>query len=266
MTLPLAVIPTYVTAGRDVEMLHNTLKSLRAKTPDDRLDILVVDDGSPDTTLKSAVANTAARFDAEVHLKVENTGFSRTVNVGLQRALDEGRDAILVNSDIEILSEGWLDHMEQQDAILVGEDKAGIVGGLLLYPNMLIQHGGIYFSLLTREFDHLWKHAPHNLPIARQPQSCPVTGALQFIRHEVLTTVGIYDERFRMGMEDVDYCIRTFLAGFDCVYQPKVRAYHYESAFRGRSSEKLDQWHKESFRRFMEKWHQQSFAGLVPFI
>jgi GT2 family glycosyltransferase len=253
---PLAIVPTYVTKGEDVEMLHDCLKSLR-EAEGDRIRILVVDDGSPDADLVRAVANEAFAWNAEPHLKVNNTGFSKTVNIGLQRALDEGRDAILVNADI-VAVKPFLDHMQSEgDAI---------VGGLLMYPSGLIQHAGIYFSLLTREFNHLYKYAPSNLREANQWRICPVTGAFQFISHDVLTRVGIYDESFKMGYEDVDYCLRAIKAGIPCVYNPKVKAIHHESMFRGRGSEKLDRWHVESWLRLVDKWRDQSFAGLVPFV
>lgn len=260
----LAIIPTYVTLSADVEMLHDCLKSLREKTPDDRLDIMVVDDGSPDDGLVNAVAALCKKWGADLRTKGDNEGFSRTVNVGLQRALDEGRDAILVNADIEIITDGWLDRFGATEGLFVG-GPAAVAGALLAFPNGLIQHGGIYFSLLTREFNHSWKFAPMNLPAAQKATTCPVTGALQFIRHETLTAVGLYDERFRMGYEDVDYCLRVFKSGRECVYQPRVKAWHHESVFRGRKSEKLNKWHAESFFLLMEKWQDQSFAGLVPF-
>lgn len=258
---PLAIIPSYPTSGADLEVLEACLKSLRA-VEGDRLDILVVDDGSPDGQLRATTVTVAAEYDADTHMKKTNDGFSATVNVGLRRALTEGRDAILVNADLEA-KRPFLNHMLNQQR-LHGEGPAWVVGGLLTFPSGLIQHAGIYFSLLTREFNHLWKYAPANLPAALQPRACPVTGAFQLIRHEALTTVGLYDETFRMGYEDVDYCIRVFLADNECVYQPRVKALHHESMFRGRQSEKLDRWHEESMLNLWKKWHGQNFAGLVP--
>ena len=93
-----------------------------------------------------------------------------------------------------------------------------------------------------------------------------MTGALQFIRHSCLETVGIYDEKFSMGWEDVDYCIRTFLEGEACVYNPNVRAFHHEMMFRGRPSEKVRDWQAKSFLYLCVKYERQSFAGLVPFL
>jgi hypothetical protein len=54
------------------------------------------------------------------------------------------------------------------------------------------------------------------------------------------------------------------ISGRECVYQPAVRAIHYESVFRGRPSEKLDRWHRESLLALWSKYRDQSFAGLVP--
>jgi GT2 family glycosyltransferase len=260
---PLAIIPTYVRSAMDVEVLKDCLESLRGTTPNGSLDILVVDDASPDVSLREVVYTTAAEYEALILQRPVNEGFSKTVNVGLRKALDDGRDAILINADVEMMKAGWLQRAQQTER-LHGEGPADVVGALLVYPNGLIQHGGTYFSLLTRDFQHTWQYAPMNLPAALKPSVCPVTGAFQYIRHETLERVGTYDERFRMGMEDVDFCLRVLKEGMECVYQPKVKAWHHESLFRGRRSDRLDRWHKESFIAFMEKWQDQNFAGLVP--
>jgi GT2 family glycosyltransferase len=252
---PLAVIPSYVREESDVELLATAVRSIRDTAR--MVDVLVVDDGSPAAELLDGL-------DAEVVLKPENEGFARTVNVGLRRALEEGRNAILVNADVQLLESGWVQAMENQLELSGGSKRAAVVGALLLYPNGLIQHGGIYFSLLTRTFDHLFKYGPSNLPEALVAATRPVTAALQFIRHECLTNVGLYDEEFRLGWEDVDYCLRVFLSGRECVYQPSVRAIHHEMVFRGRADDKVRRWTLESFYRLMTKYEGQSFAGLVP--
>jgi GT2 family glycosyltransferase len=237
---PLVVIPTYMREADDITVTLAAIDSVR-KTAGESVEILAVDDGSP---LKGATeqlhqrANKGATLPKlEVHVKDENTGFSKTVNVGLQRALDEGRDAVLLNADMEINTPGWVRQLPR-DPGPPGQ-QAAVVGALLMFPNGLIQHAGIYFSLLTRTFDHLYKYGPGNLPDALKPRICPVTGAFQFIRHSTLEKVGLYDENFLMGWEDVDYCIRVFLAGEQCVYNPNVRGFHHEMLFRGKPSEKV---------------------------
>lgn len=261
---PLGIIPAYLTSPADGELLVDAITSFFATTVDTKPDLLVVDDGSPAKDIIEAVEAATFTRQPEFVKKDANEGFSKTVNVGLQRALDEGRDAILINADIEFHEHGWLDNMLATPN-LHGDGLAGVAGALLIYPqNGLIQHAGTYFSLLTRQFWHRYQHAPQNLPEAQTPALCPVTGALQLVRHDTLVKVGLYDEQFRLGWEDVDYCIRTFLANIECVYNPLVRALHAESVFRGRRNEKLQRWQNESFMRLMWKYREQSFAGLVP--
>lgn len=259
----LGVIPAFLREPKDAELLTDCLQSIQS-TAAGELDVLVVDDGSPNEELVERIEQLQRPLSFELERTPENTGFSTTVNVGLQRALESGRNAILINADVEFSTRGWVEIMEQQLGIVDPEKRAAVVGALLMFPNGLIQHGGIYFSLLTRTFDHLFKYGPWNLPEALCADARPVTGALQFIRHETLTNVGLYDEEFRMGWEDVDYCLRVFLSGRECVYQPAVRAYHHEMMFRGRADEKLQRWQAESFVRLMRKYAEQSFAGLVP--
>lgn len=261
----MAVIPCYVRELMDVKVCEAAVSSLRA-TAGDRCEVMLIDDGSPDAELVGALADIAELNGARFFAKDENEGYARTINVGLRRCLVEGRDAITINSDIEFgLTSDWLGLMQRQMRS-DGQGLASVVGALLLYPNGLIQHGGVFFSVLTRDFGHRFNYGPGNLPEAQIATVCPVTGALQFIRHECLQTVGLYDETFRMGWEDVDYCVRVWLSGRQCIYQPGVRAIHHESFFRGqtRADKKIAQWTHDSWHRFVEKYAHQSFAEFVP--
>ena len=260
---PLAIIPTYVRTIQDLQVFGKALSTLR-ETAGEACDVLVVDDGSPAHDLVQGINRMCQSFDAELVAKETNDGFSQTVNIGLQRCLDEGRDAVLINADIEFgLTRDWLRLMQEQRTS-DGQKLASIVGALLLYPNGTIQHGGILFSFLTRDFHHSFHFGPGDLPEAQVARVSPVTGALQFIRHECLGAVGIYDPTFRLGWEDVDICIRTMLSGRECVYQPSIRAVHHESMFRGRATPKIQQWTQESWLRFCAKYAEQNFAALVP--
>lgn len=261
---PLVIIPNYVTQGTDVLLLEACLKSLRQFT-EDRVEVMVVDDCSPDEELVKACRDLAHQYDGLFVENDENVGFSKTVNVGLRHALETGVDAVLCNADIEFVDSKWLDAMLNTENLDVPGEPAAVVGALLKFPNGLVQHAGVYFSLITRIFDHSFKYAPGNLREVLRPKICPVTAALQLIRHDTLVEIGVYDERFKMSFEDMDYCIRVFQAGKVCVYQPRARAIHHESIFRSRPSEKLQRWHFESYMHLVNKYADQSFAGLVPF-
>jgi GT2 family glycosyltransferase len=225
--------------------------------------VLVVDDHSPNRALVADLESVADELGVTVVCKDENTGFARTVNIGLEIARAEGWDAVLVNADIEFHEAGWLERM------LARTDSEGrpaaVVGARLLYPQGLIQHAGIYFSLLRRDFFHRFQYGPSDLPEALVPCRCPVTGALQLIRHETLEAVGLYDENFYLACEDVDYCLRVFEAGLECIYEPTVTAIHLESFFRGRDrTEKMTEWGMRSLSRLMFKYADTDLTRFTP--
>jgi GT2 family glycosyltransferase len=252
----LGVMPVYVTDRRSLQL---TLKSahsfLRTVDKSSLYDpgILLVNDGSPnqesiETLFKSGFAISDK----------ENSGFAKTVNVGLSLALATGHDAILVNADMEFSDNDWLQIMLDTDA--------DIVGAKLLYPNHgLVQHAGIYYSFYTRLFSHIGRFAPPETPELNVERECPVTGALMLIRHRVLEKIGLLDENFEFGFEDVSYCLDAIQAGFKVVYQPKAVAIHHESAFRGAQpaphiKERMDR----SWNYFQEKHAGLDIASLVP--
>ena len=241
-------------------MLLRCLVSLATTAPDAR--VLVVDDRSPERGLVAGLKVACGELGFELIEQDTNEGFSRTVNVGLRRALAEGWDAVLVNADIEFIDAGWLDRMRERTD--TEGRPAAVVGARLLYPNGLIQHAGVFLSLLNRDWLHRFHYGPNDLPEALVPCRCPVTAALQFIRHETLETVGLYDEGYRMCFEDVDYCLRVFDAGLECIYEPAVRAFHREKFFRGKPSPVVERWTRESTLRMKAIWGGKDLSRWVP--
>lgn len=256
----LAIVPAYVRHEQDLEVLLACLVTLAQTAPGIRT--LVVDDGSPAAALMDQLEPVAPQVGAELVRKDENSGFAKTVNVGLREALATGADAVLVNADMEFDRPGWLPALRQRDD--TQGRPAAVVGGLLLYPEGSIQHAGIFFSLLTRDWGHRFRYAPGDLPEAQVPVRCPVTAALQLIRHETLEDVGLYDEEYPLGWEDVDYCLRVFEAGLECIYEPAAQAIHVESVFRGEKTARVEEWNLRSLERLMNKWRHADLTEWVP--
>lgn len=259
----LCVVPTFIRSDDDLAMTVNTLKGLSRTIPEDQ-DIMIVDDSSP--YMPGHYELHRLRWEADelpqlrhMNMKTENLGFANSVNYGLRYALEHGMHCLLVNADIEFHQPSWFDNMVNTEG--------GLIGAKLLYPTGLIQHAGVYYSVMTRTFDHLHKFGPADLPAANFKRRCPVTGALQLIKYATIEQVGLYDEvNFRMGWEDIDYNLRVFEAGLDCVYNPAVSAIHHESAFRGQRNEKLDSWMQQSFHMLYRKHAGLNFGKYVPML
>jgi len=257
---PLVVVPVYLRTPEDLDVVLRCLASLAQTAP--QAQVLVVDDCSPAAELLDELAQAAGEHGFEVVRRPDNGGFAATVNVGLRRALQEGRDAVLVSPENEFHAHGWLEPMLAR----TGTDgaPAAVVGARLLYPNGLLQHAGIYFSLLHRGFAHRFNLGPGELPEALVPCRCPVSCALQLIRHECLAEVGLYDEAFHLGWEDVDYCLRVFAAGRECIYEPAACATHAASLYRSRTARGQEDWERRSLELLLAKHAGADLSAFVP--
>ena len=264
---PLCIIPVFIHRADHIQLLTRCLASLRDPSrTSSKIDIILVDDCSPFEGKSAILKGLAKQFDCDLFEKPANTGFSKTVNVGLMKAHEEGRVAVLINMDMEFSVPGF----ECKNWLKIAlKDPADLVGARLVYPTGLIQHGGVYYSLLHRYLDHLYRYAPPNMKNANVRAEVPVTGALQIIKPQVMDAVGYYDEHFKMAYEDIDYCLRTMLppelggAGLKVAYNPEVVATHHESLIRG-GQQKYSQWHDESWIYFQKKYARTPMQGLIP--
>ena len=177
-----------------------------------------------------------------------NAGFATNVNRGL-RAADPRHDVVLLNSDVVPLRD-WLACL--QYATTHGAD-IGIVGAKLLYPDNRIQYAGTIRNADAPEwFDHRYRFKPADWgPADVAGPTLAATGACMYIVRDVLDRVGLFDEEYGMGYEDVDYCLRAWQAGYEVVYAPSARLHHHESITRGTT---VGERERKSQRVFWRRW------------
>ena len=216
----LCVVPALLREATDVDALLRCLVSLQATAPDAA--ILVVDDASPEPELVAALEVACEELGVGLVANDEPSGLATTLNAGLGAAHAMEHDAVLVSPQLEFAAAGWLDRMRERTD--TDGRPAAVVGARLVKPNGLLRHAGMFLSLLTRDWVDRFQHGPHNLPEALTATRCPVTSSLQFVRWETLEQVGIYDDGYSERLGDVDYCLRVFGAGLECIYEPSVVA------------------------------------------
>jgi GT2 family glycosyltransferase/glycosyltransferase involved in cell wall biosynthesis len=234
------VIPSY----RDSELVATLVASIRKTVPRGMARIIVADDASG----AECVAKLREIGGIEIVEGSENAGFAVNVNRGL-RATDSTRDVVVLNSDTEART-GWLACLQYAAS---QEDDVGIVGAQLLYPDGRIQFGGTVRNRDAPEwFDHRYRFKPEDWgPAGRAGPVLAVTGACMYVRREVIERVGLLDEGYPMAFEDVDWCLRTWQAGFRVMYFPAASLYHHESVTRGTD---VGERERASQRLFWERW------------
>jgi GT2 family glycosyltransferase len=79
-----------------------------------------------------------------------------------------------------------------------------------------------------------------------------------------VAAVGVYDEAFRMGGEDVDYCLRVLASDRQCIYEPAACASHIGSLFRARTGAGQDTWQEDSYRALVLKYATHDLSAFMP--
>ncbi|MBN9223178.1 MAG: hypothetical protein ABS63_01360 [Microbacterium sp. SCN 70-27] len=236
------VIPSY----NDLPLLTAALESIRTTCADVDYEVIIVDDFIDPTV--GAELKKLESDRVKVILKDTRLGFAGTVNVGMAAAQ---HDIVLLNSDI-VAQEGWLEAL-QYSAYAI-DPKIGMVSPMLVYPDGRIQYGGTYYArlLAPQWWGHLHVGSPATTAVANVAgYNRSVSGACVYITRDAFARVGLLDDEFWLGFEDVDYGLRAWEAGVRCYYQPAALLIHHESASRGYS-----QGHRElgSMRRFWRRW------------
>ena len=123
----------------------------------------------------------------------------------------------------------------------------GMAGPLLTYPDSTHQSSRRRFPTLpVLFFESTWleKYAPRqilrryymeDIADTTTQQVDWITGAAMLIRREVWREVGGMDEGFFMYSEELDWCRRITISGWNIMYVPQATIIHHE----GKSSEQV---------------------------
>lgn len=142
----------------------------------------------------------------------------------------------LVNNDIEALHPEWLSNM----AALLMRPGTGAVGAKLLWPNGMVQHGGVLggqYGGLAGHVGNSWEaHDAGYLGMNQLTQRfSAVTAACLLLRRADYHAVGGLDERaFPVAFNDVDLCLKLRRLGLNILWTPEAQLIHAESATRGK--------------------------------
>ena len=244
------VIPSY----NDYPLLKACIDSVKATCAGFQYEVIIVDDYcQPENVSRlKSLEDTVVR----VIFRSENGGFGKAVNTGMREAR---HDIVLLNSDI-VAQAGWLDSL--QHAAYAVDPKIGMVSPKLVYPDGRIQYGGTYHAkvLAPQWFGHLYVGRAANDPVANVAgYNRSISGACVYIKQTVVDELGLLDEAFWLGFEDVDYGLRAWDKGFRCYYQPASMLIHHESATRGYSQGIRE---LASMRYFWRRWNSTFFFTL----
>ena len=238
------IIPTH---GK-VEYTLRCLASIAAYPPQAAIEVIVVDDATPDGSTECLAGIPGIRLIINPH----NLGFIRACNAAARVALSEF--LLFLNNDTHVLP-GWL------DAMLVPfheRPDIGAVGSKLLYPDGTLQEAGciIWGDGTGWNYGRLNEadHPVYNY--LREVDYC--SGASLMVPRALFAQVGGFDERYAPAYcEDSDLAFRLRELGHKILYQPRSQIVHYEGASHGRdTSGGIKAFQARNTRTFCARWRQ----------
>lgn len=153
----------------------------------------------------------------------ENLGFAGGNNLAIRAA--RAPFLVLLNQDTEVPPD-WL---AQLIAPFERDEKIGVVGCKLRYPDGKIQHaGGVVWP--NGNTDHLGVNEADEGQWNEPGKRDYVTGAAMALRRATLEAVGLIDEGFWPAyFEELDWQMRIKAAGWHVHYEPTDGVIHHES-------------------------------------
>ena len=242
--------------------------------------VWVVDNASHDGTVEAI----ARRFpQVELLASEENLGFAAGNNLAL-RAMGFGRlkgdelprAVYLLNPDTRT-SVGATNTLYEA---LVETPGVGLVGAQLCYEDGSFQHSAFMFPGLRQlwaEFFQLPGRLIEGRFNGRYPRSRYVAGvpfridfplgATMMPRREVIETTGMFDEKFALYCEEIDWAWRIRKAGWRALCVPAARVTHLvgRSSAQARPESVLKLWRSRArlFRKHYPTWRERAARRLV---
>jgi N-acetylglucosaminyl-diphospho-decaprenol L-rhamnosyltransferase len=271
------IIVNYQTAGLTLDCL-NSLFSQRSQYPD--FNVIVVDNNSGDNSVRyleeKIYKNNWIDWVSLLPLSINN-GFSSGNNAALEkiiRSKECPEYILLLNPDTTV----ELNAIFNLAIFLEKHNAAGVVGAQLQDVHGRLELTGRRFPSPISElingarFGFLSKHLQKwqvNQPFQENAFQCSwVSGAAMMVRRKVFEQVGLMDDNYFLYFEEVDFCRRASLSGWQIWMEPKSVITHIEgqSTRIQKKRERRKKYWYDSRRRFFVKHYGVVFWIAADFL
>lgn len=228
--------------------LENTLDCLnslkKCQTQGNQVDFIVIDNNSSDGSKE--VLGTLGN----IHLipNPQNLGYTGGNNIGIRYALKKQPDLILILNNDTLADKNLLVNLinAARNADIISpkiyfapnfefhkdrykkNDLGKVIwyaGGKIDWSNVIGRHAGV---------DEVDK----NQHDTRSPVDF-ATGACMLVKRQVFEKIGLFDEKYFLYLEDMDFCVRAQKAHFKIIFEPKAILWHKNAISAGGSGSHL---------------------------
>jgi N-acetylglucosaminyl-diphospho-decaprenol L-rhamnosyltransferase len=256
-----------VVSYRTLALLRQCLSALERDRAQIDMDVTVVDNASGDGSAEMV----AEQFPwLRLIRNDHNRGFGAAHNQALRIA--SGRYVLILNSDATPAPGASSTLIGFLDA----HPSVAVAGPRLRYPDGRVQPSRRRFPTLATlllESTQLQRFFPDNAVLRRYyvadrsddaaQEVDWLAGACLCVRASAIGQVGMFDERFFMYSEELDWCRRFRAAGWGVAYVPQAEVVHLEGASARLDLSARDRLFQTSKLQYAAKWHGPGVARLL---
>jgi GT2 family glycosyltransferase len=197
------------------------LGSLRAITYPD-YEVLVVDNASSDGSSEYL----RERFpDLKIIENKENIGFSAGNNVGIEQALANGAEYVLLLNNDTVVDPIFLNRLV---GVAESDASIGIVGPRMYYytPRDMLYYAGATINWYTGRTKHTGIKKADRGQYNTIKDTDFIAGAAMLVKRKVIDAIGMLPMEYFLQYEDIDYSVNARRHGYRLVYVPDARIWH----------------------------------------
>ena len=205
--------------------LKDTLECLESisKISYSNYEIIIVDNNSKGNDVE-IIEKEYGNIIKKIMVNECNLGFSGGCNVGINYALHNNTEFVLLLNNDTIVENDFLDELIKT---ALSVPYAGIVGPIIGYYYDREKIWSAYGSISKIRSSGFTKKFNTKIDLLNKNEQCTfLSGCCQLIRKDVIEKIGLLDEKYFLYLEDTDYCWRTSKAGYKIVMVAKSKIYH----------------------------------------
>lgn len=239
--------------------------------------LIVVDNASTDNSIALCEEHYLQSPKLLIIRNNSNLGFAAACNIGYQASQSDY--VLFLNPDCVLAPDAICEMLK----VLQQDKSVGMVGGLLVNPDGTEQGGGrraiptpwrsFVRAFGLYRFTERWPKLFFDFYLHEQPlPTTPIeveaiSGACMLVKREAVTDVGLWDEKYFLHCEDLDWCMRFRGKGWKVMFVPTAKVTHALGVC-SRKRPVFVEWHKhKGMMRFYHKFFKHQYPwGLMVLV
>src|SRR3990167_6443495 len=227
---------------------QSCLRSLRKiKKNNIEVEIIVVDNNSTD----GSQITLPKERDIKFMQNEKNLGFSGGNNRGIKYALEKNVDYVLILNNDTVVDENFLVNLVINKNADISSPKIYFEKGFEFHKDRykekqlgkVIWYAGGNIDWQNIIGKHIGVDEVDKSQFSKSREVDFATGACMLVAREVFEKIGLFDEKYFLYLEDMDFCLRAKRASFQVKYIASATVWHKNAASSGGSGSELQDYY-----------------------